>query len=476
MRKIEDVVMSALPETRVRATHEFGATWRLAGPLIAGQLFGIGMNVVDVMLAGHLGAHVLGAVAIGASVWTFPLMGIVGVMMALPPSIAQLNGAGRREETAPLFRQAVWLGLTVGIGMQLALWWLGPLVVAATGVTPALARDVAAFLRAISFGAPAFALYMACRGFSEGLSITRPTMVFGFLGLLLLAPVGYVLMYGGLGLTGLGSLGSGIATALVCWAQALGFIVYLRLSRRYRRLGWQTGSWRPDFTAILHLLRIGLPMAATVLMEAGLFGAAGLVIGRLGEDAVASHQVALNVAAVAFMVPLGLAMATTVRVGNAVGRGDRGGVWRAGITGISFTLVTQLVSGSVMLLLPGMLVWVYTNDPLVAAGAAGLLQLAGIFQLSDGIQVASNGALRGLKDTRIPMFITGFAYWGIGMPVGWWLCFSQGLGARGMWMGLIAGLTAAAVLLFWRFASLSRRGGRTAWLPERQGPSHIAVR
>jgi MATE family multidrug resistance protein len=140
-------------------------------------------------------------------------------------------------------------------------------------------------------------------------------------------------------------------------------------------------------------------------------------------------------------------------------------VRRAGITGISFTLLTQLVSGSVMLLLPSMLVSVYTNDPLVAAGAVGLLQLAGIFQLSDGIQVACNGALRGLKDTRIPMFITGFAYWGIGMPVGWWLGFSQGLGARGMWMGLIAGLTAAAVLLFWRFARLLHPRGRTAWLP-----------
>ncbi|HEY8288151.1 MAG TPA: MATE family efflux transporter, partial [Acetobacteraceae bacterium] len=218
--------MSAPPEIRVRATHELGATLRLAGPLIASQLFAIGMNVVDVMLAGHLGAHVLGAVAVGASVWMFPLMGIVGVMMALPPSIAQLNGAGLREETAPLFRQAVWLALTVGVGMQLALWWLGPLLVAATGVAPALVQDVTSFLRAISFGAPALALYMACRGFSEGLSITRPTMVFGLLGLLLLGPVGYVLMYGGLGLTGLGSLGSGIATALVLWAQALGFVVY----------------------------------------------------------------------------------------------------------------------------------------------------------------------------------------------------------------------------------------------------------
>jgi MATE family multidrug resistance protein len=216
----------------------------------------------------------------------------------------------------------------------------------------------------------------------------------------------------------------------------------------------------PDFAVIGGLLRIALPMAATVLMEAGLFGATGLLIGRLGEDAVASHQIALNVAVVSFMVPLGVAMATTIRVGNAAGRGDGAAVRRAGLVGISFTILTQLGSGGAMLLVPGALVSLYTNDPAVDAGAVSLLRLAGIFQLSDGIQVASNGALRGLKDTRVPMFITGFAYWCVGMPVGCWLTFQQGLAARGMWIGLIAGLTTAAVLLTWRFLSLSRRQWR----------------
>ena len=441
---------------RRRIVPELAATLRLAGPLIAGQLFAIGMNVVDAMLAGHLGAHVLGAVAVGTSVWTFPLMAIMGVMMALPPSVAQLDGAGRRERIVPLFRQALWLALALGVVLQLAVFWLGPLLVAAMGIAPRLVPDVAAFLRAISFGAPALALTMACRGFSEGLSMTRPTMLAGLAGLLLLGPLGYALMYGAFGLHGLGALGSGLATAIVCWVQALGFVAYVWRSRRYRHLPWHDGALWPDLAAIGGLLRIGLPMAVTVLMEASLFGASGLVIGRLGTDAVASHQVALNLATVAFMMPLGLAMATTIRVGNAVGRADAVGVRRAGLIGVSLTLATQCVSGSAMLLLPGMLASLYTNDPAVLAGAVALLQLAGIFQFSDGIQVVSNGALRGLKDTRVPMFITGFAYWGIGMPVGWWLAFPRGLGARGVWMGLIAGLTMAAALLFWRFVRASR--------------------
>jgi MATE family multidrug resistance protein len=191
-------------------------------------------------------------------------------------------------------------------------------------------------------------------------------------------------------------------------------------------------------------------------MEASLFVAVALVIGTLGTDVVAGHQVALNVASVTFMVPLGLAMATTVRVGHAVGRGDAQGVRDAGLVGICLTLLAQTVSAGAMLLLPRAIAMLYTDDAVVIALAAQLLVLAGLFQFSDGIQVAANGALRGLKDTRIPMLITTFAYWGVGMPVGWWLAFPHGFGARGMWMGLIAGLSMAALLLSWRFWKLAR--------------------
>jgi MATE family multidrug resistance protein len=192
------------------------------------------------------------------------------------------------------------------------------------------------------------------------------------------------------------------------------------------------------------------------LIGAGLFVAVALVIGTLGTDVVAGHQVAINVSSVAFMVPLGLAMATTVRVGHAVGRGDGQGVRDAGIVGIGLTLCAQAVSSGLMLGLPHQIAGLYTDDAGVIALAAQLLVLAGVFQLSDGIQVAANGALRGLKDTRVPMFITLFAYWGMGMPIGWWLAFPQGMGARGMWIGLIAGLTVAAVLLSRRFWKLAR--------------------
>lgn len=432
------------------------ATFTLALPLIAGQLFSMGMNVVDIVLAGHLGPHVLSAVAVGTSVWSLALMTIAGLMMALPPSVSQLDGARRRDLVAPLFRQALLLGIGVGVVLTGLVYWGGPALAAAVGTPPEVAADVAAFLHATSFGAPGLAIYFACRGFSEGLSVTRTTMVVGAAGVLLLVPVGYVLMYGAFGLPGHGAFGSGIASAIICWVLALSYGAIVRFAPLYPGVEWGKGRRGIDPHAMLGLLRLGGPMAASVLMEVGLFSAAGLVIGRLGETAVAGHQIALNVAGLAFMVPLGLSIAITVRVGNAVGRRDAAGARRAGLVGISLVLGTQLCSSALMLLVPGLIARLYTGDPGVAAAAAGLLLVAGVFQLSDGIQVAANGALRGIKDTRIPMLITAFAYWGVGMPVAWWLGFPAGLGAQGVWIGLVAGLTVAAALLLFRFVRHTR--------------------
>jgi MATE family multidrug resistance protein len=433
---------------------ELRETFVLATPLILGQLSSIGMNVIDTLLAGHLDARTLAAVAVGTSVWSLAIVAAIGVMLALPPSVAQLAGARRRERIGPLFRQALWLALGLGIVLLLFVRNAAPLL-GAIGIEPAIANETAKFLRAIAWGAPALCAYFSLRGFSEGLAITRPTMYFGLLGLVLLAPIGYVLMYGRLGVPALGAQGSGMATATVLWVQALAFALYVWRHPRYRDIAPFAAFEGPDWQRILELLRLGVPMGVSVLMEAGLFVATALLIGSLGATSVAGHQIAINVASVAFMVPLGVAMATTVRVGNAVGRGDPQAVRAAGFAGIAATAFTQTVSSLAMGLFPLAIATLYTDDAAVAAMAAQLLLLAAVFQFSDGIQVSANGALRGLKDTTVPMAITALAYWGIGMPVGWWLAFHLDFGARGMWIGLIAGLTAAAGLLFARFARLS---------------------
>ncbi|EIL89700.1 putative efflux protein, MATE family [Rhodanobacter fulvus Jip2] len=447
--------MKSFRPERARLLHEVRATVHLALPLIAAQLAAIGSNVIDALLAGHVSAHVLGAVAVGASIWSLAIVSGIGMMMAVPPSVAQLDGAGRRAEVGAVFHQALWLALGMGVLLWFAVRHAAPLI-DLIGVTPSLRDEVQRFLLAISWGAPALTCYFALRGLSEGLSLTRPSMYFSLGGLVLLVPLGYVLMFGKLGIPPQGAHGCGVATATVLWLEMLAFGFYVLRHRNYRGLGLFDRFERPHLRRIGALIHIGLPMAVSLLAEAGLFVATALIIATLGEDVIASHQVALNIASLFFMIPLGLAMAITVRVGNAVGRGDARGVRYAGFCGIGLTLVTQLFSAGLMLTLPHYIAALYTNDPKVIALAMQLIMLAGLFQFSDGIQVASNGALRGLKDTRIPMAITLFAYWIIGMPVGWWLAFHHGLGARGMWMGLIAGLSVAAVMLFVRF-------WRSAW-------------
>ena len=457
-----------LLDSTTRLRHELRDTLRLAAPLMLGQLSAIGMNVVDVLLAGHFSSDTLAAVAVGTNIWSLALVAAIGVMLALPPSVAQLSGAGKREAIGAVFRQALWMAFVLGLLLWFGARHASPLL-RAIGIDAAIIADTQKFLSAISWGAPALTGYFALRGLSEGVGLTRPTMYFGFLGLVLLAPIGYVLMYGGFGLPARGAQGSGMATAIVLWLQFAAFASYIATRRHYRVFAPFGRFDAPDWHAIFELLRLGVPMGIALLMEAGLFVAAALLIGSLGATIVASHQIALNVASVTFMLPLGLAMATTVRVGRAVGAGDADGVRYAGFVGIGASLVTQLISCSVMALFPHGIAAMYTDDSGVAALAAQLLVLAAIFQFSDGIQVTANGALRGLKDTTVPMLFTMLAYWGIGMPLGYFLGFREGMGAVGMWIGLIAGLTAAAVLLLARFARQVRARQRGQSVPEHAG-------
>ncbi len=325
-----------------------------------------------------------------------------------------------------------------------------------SGVATSLQADAAAFLRAISFGAPALSLFLTCRGFSEGLSRPGPSMVLGLVGLLLLIPIGYVLMYGRFGIPGLGASGCGIATAVVIWLQLGIFAAILARSPHYRGAGWSRGRPGPDPRAIGRLLRVGLPMTLSQALESSLFTVAGLVIGGFGEAAAAGNQIAFSVAGVSFMVPLGVALATTVRVGNATGLGDRAAVRRAGFCGMALAMALQAGSSALLLAAPAAIAGLYTGDLAVIGQAAALLPLAGIFQVSDALQVTSMGALRGLKDVRVPVLITLVAYWAVGMPVGLWLAYRTAMQAPGMWTGLIAGLTTAAALLCWRFVRVTR--------------------
>lgn len=428
----------------------------LALPVVLGQLSAIGMNFVDAVVAGRHGQITLAAVGIGTAVWSVVVLVLIGVMMAVPPFVAQLNGGNRRSEVGPLFRQALWLALALGLGLMLAVRQ-GGVLLDLVGVTEAARPDAVAYLKAISWGAPALALLFTFRYLSEGVAWTLPTMVSGVAGLVALVPLNWILCFGAFGIPEMGAVGLGYATVIVLWGMAAGLGLYVARARRFNdlrlfdRFDWP--RWRP----VRELLRVGLPMGVTVFMEGSLFVAAALVIGRIGALEIAAHQIAINVASLAFMVPLGLAMATTVRVGHAVGAGNLSGVRWAAASGYTIAVLAQGASALLMVLFGAWIAGLYTRDPAVVALAAHLLLFAAAFQLVDGVQALSAGSLRGLKDTRVPMVLAGLSYWAVGMPVGIWLTLGRDWGAQGMWVGLIAGLSLAAVLLGGRFLRLARR-------------------
>jgi len=393
---------------------------------------------------------------VGTALFWLPMMLPMGTLMALPPSVSQLDGARRRGEIGPLWRQSLWLALGLG-ALLFALVTVLPLMLGPMGIAADIIPGATGFLHAIRWGIPAFTVYLCMRYLSDGLHWSLPTMLIGFGGLLLLAPGGYVLTNGLFGLPEMGAAGLGWASAAMFWGQLLAFALYLRLSPRFADLGLYAHWERPQWATIRGLLGRGLPIGVTITMEGSLFIVTALLIGRLGEVPVAAHQIAINVASLCFMIPFGVAEATTVRVGHALGRGDRDGIRRAYFAGLALVLGTQALSALVMLLGNHAIVGLYTGDAVVGALAASLLLYAALFQFPDGVQVLSAGALRGLNDTRVPMWLAALAYWGIGMPVGAGLGLALGWGPRGMWLGLTAGLSVAAVLLARRFLRSSLR-------------------
>lgn len=428
----------------------------LALPIIVGNLAGMGMNFVDTVMAGRLGAVSLGAIAIGGAVWSAVFLFAIGVMMAVPPAVSHLDGAQRPSQASSVTRQGCWLGLSLGVLIWLSIRNCQPLL-AVIGVDAEVTPIALEYLKALSWGGPGICLLLAFRFFSEGIGKTAPTMWLGFIGVALNVPANYVLMYGKLGFPALGAVGCGWATALVYWTQLIALLTWIAWRKGYRPYAVFARFEWPRWNIFGELLRVGLPIGGMIFVEGSLFVGAALLIGSLGHVPIAAHQIAINFSALCFMVPLGLGGAITVRVGNALGRGEPVAARLAGRVGIGLTFATQSIAAALMLLAPAWIVGWYTTDAEVIPLAISLLMIAALFQFPDGIQAAAGGALRGYKDTRIPMIYTVIAYWGAGMPLGWWLTFRMEWGAAGMWVGMIAGLSVAAWLLGTRFWRTSRR-------------------
>ncbi|NMY50580.1 MULTISPECIES: MATE family efflux transporter [unclassified Pseudomonas] len=455
-----------LAQTRLqRASTEFYSLLKLATPIIIAQLANTAMGFVDTVMAGRVSPQDLAAVALGNSIWVPVFLLMTGILLATTPKVAQRFGAGAHTEIGPLVRQALWLALAVGIAAAVILW-NAEIVLSLMNVDPALIEPAMGYLRAVACGFPAVALYHVLRCFSDGLGHTRPSMVIGLCGLALNIPLNYIFIYGKLGLPAMGGVGCGWATGLVMGFMFLSMLWWVKWAPFYQASKIFNHFEWPQWPVHKRLLSVGLPIGISVFAESSIFAVIALLIGGLGATVVAGHQIALNFSSMVFMIPYSLGMAATVRVGQALGRGEpREARFAAGVS-MAAALGYACLSASLMLLLREEIAQIYTPDGAVIAVATTLLVYSALFQFSDAIQVTAAGALRGYQDTRVTMILTLFAYWGIGLPVGYALgltdWFGEPSGPSGLWQGLVVGLTCAGGMLAVRLAGSARKRIRAA--------------
>jgi multidrug resistance protein, MATE family len=431
----------------------------IALPLALAQLAQNSMGLVDTLMAGRLGADALAGIALGSVSAFFVTIVLAAMLFAVGPLVAQATGAKRPADAVVALRQGLlWSVLLTPPAM--GLLWLLPAVLARMELDPAAVSLASGYLRAYAFGVWPLMAFTALRAYLEGQGRTRPLMVVAILGVGLNVLANQAFMFGRWGFPALGLTGTGVATSLVYTAMAL--LAFAYVARRDAARGVFAGPWRWEGAVAREILRLGWPISATVAFETGLFALSALLMGRFGAGSLAAHQVAIQSASFTFMIPLALGVATTARVGHAVGRGDPLGARAAGAVGIGISLLFMSLTALVFALAPRTIVGFYLDlgDPgnaPVIGHAVSFLMLAAVFQLFDGLQVSALGALRGLKDTRAPMLITLVSYWFVGLGAGVWLAFGRGHEGVGLWWGLVLGLAVASVALTLRFLALLRR-------------------
>ena len=436
---------------------EARALLRLAGPLIINNLSIAGMQFADAVMAGRLGAEALAAVAVGGSVWFLGFTVCLGLMMAISPIAARHYGAGEPEMIGRYTRQGLWLAVVLGLTIfTLAQLFVQP-VLGFLGIDPGFRETTIGYVQAIMYGAPAICAFLAFRFTTEGIGFTRPIMYTSLFALVCNVFLNWVLMYGKLGAPAFGAVGCGMASAITMWLMVFMLGAYVWFKPIYKPLKIFDHMAPIRMPVLKEIFALGTPIAVTITAEAGLFSAVSILVGTRGADITAAHQIALNFAATMFMIPLALSAAITVRIGHALGSGNAVAARMGGVTGILICIAFMTCSATFLLLFRDVVVGIYTNDPSVTEIAISLLLMAAIFQIADGVQIGAAGALRGYKDTRMPMVINTFSYWVMGFPLAYMAAITFKAPPSYIWAGFVLGLTVAAILLTARFNILSKR-------------------
>lgn len=436
---------------------ELGAVLALSWPIVLTNLTQIGMGTTDVVMMGWLGPEALAAGSLGSNLYFVALLFGIGLLNATSPMIAHAVGrdAGDVGDVRRTVQQSFWAATCIALPAWCVLWW-GEALLVAIGQEPALAAAAGSYLRWLQWGILPFLFYLVLRSFVAALERPGWSLAIGAAAMLVNGGANWCLLLGRCGFEGMGLAGSGLATALSSLFMAVALGLVASLDPQFRRYRLFAGWWRTDWPRFRAVLRLGLPLAATLSFEMTIFSAAVFLMGLLGAAELAAHAIAIQVAVVSFMVPLGIGQAATVRVGIARGAGDAAAVGRAGWAAFALGIAFAVTTSAVMATMPAALVGIFIDaaDPAnarVVALAKAFLVVAALFQLVDAAQAVGSGMLRGLQDVRLPMLYALLGYWGIGLPVGVILAFPLQLGGVGIWIGLASGLAVVAVLMIRRW-------------------------
>ena len=437
------------------------ATLALGIPMVGAQLAQLGIHTTDVVIIGQLGATSLAAIVLAAQFFFNILIFGAGLAVAVVPMVAQAFGRGDIVAT----RRSVRMGMWASIGyaaLVSPLFWNAEAIWLAIGQKPEVAALAADYVHVSQFGLLPALLFGVLRAFVGGIGRAGVILYVTLATLLINAVLAYALVLGHFGLPELGMFGAAIVSVLVQWAGFLFLAGYIVMRPETRAYELFVRFWRPDWAALVEVIQLGLPVGITMLAEVGFFAAGSLLMGNIGTLELAAHGIALQLASIAFMVPLGMSQAATVRVGIAHGRGDYPNLVRAAITAVAISSCFSVLGTVLFLSFPYALgsIFVDTSAPnthAVLQIAVPLILVAGFFQFIDGIQALAAGLLRGLKDARMPMVIALISYWPIGFLLAFLLAFPAGLAGIGVWLGFLLGLFSAAVMLSLRFV-LKLRG------------------
>ena len=434
---------------------------KLAYPILIAQLIQNLMGFADTVMAGRVSATDMAAVAVASSVWLPLILTIYGLVMALATIVSQLAGAKKFSDIAKATFQTAWIALALGILLIGFYYFFAPILFERVSLDQNLKVLMFDYLGYIVWGGPGFCLYLVLRNYSEGLSHTKPTMIISVIGLLINIPANYIFIYGEFGMPALGGAGCGIATAIVYWVMFFSMLIYVYVSKKLKHAPLFNHFYWPKWDEIKVILSIGVPIALSLLFEVSLFAIVAIILVPFGAQVVASHQVALNFTGLVFMVPLSIAMATTIKVGYAIGNKNYQQAKEYSFYSIMLGLILACFTALITILFREEIAGIYSIEAPVIELAASLMLLATIYQFSDTVQVVCAGALRGYKDTKSILYITFVSYWLIGLSVGLILGITNWvvpkMGPYGFWIGFIIGLTTASILLSWRLRVIQRR-------------------